>query len=154
MTIKLEGIGPLDDLLKQIEQLTPVKAGIAESALLVKGRIATYPPVRRGPQPFKTAKQQRYFFRALRKGEIEVPYRRGGKNSEALGRRWTLAFENDGLSAVLGNNASYGPVVQSRPMQSNYHRATGWPVIEDVAEQSGAEVLAIIKQHVDATLDA
>ena len=131
-----------DKLLAKMPRFRPALRGaVRAGALHVKGKIARYPAARHGPQPFKTARQRRFFFYAVRAGLIEVPYRRGqSARSETLGRKWTIKSEDDGLTAVVGNNASYGPVVQDRDEQSFYHKTTGWPTVQDVQEDEGPVV--------------
>ena len=101
------------------------------------------------PQPFKTDKQRRFFFAALREGRIEVPYRR----TMTLGRRWTTEISGSGLDLVgrVGNNTSYGPFVMARADQAAYHAGV-WPLAEDVAEQATGDVLGIFTDAVQAAL--
>lgn len=152
-TVRVEG---LDDLLRKLGKMGPgvYKPAIAEGAAHIKSVIATYPPARHGAQPFKTVKQMRYFFYALANGLIEVPYKRGiSPNSEALGRRWTIAFRDDGKTAVIGNNASYAQIVQDDKLQSNYHRVTGWKTDKQVAESEARELREIVARHIRKALD-
>lgn len=150
MTIRLEGY---DDLLKRITtlaQLKQLQAAVKSAALHVKGKIATYPAVRRGPAipPARswTARQRRGFFAKLRKGEIEVPYRRGASpGSQTLGRKWHVTMGGiGGLMATVGNNVSYGPLVQAQDSQTMYHATTGWKTTERVAEEERTLVISLI----------
>ena len=150
--VRVEG---LDKLLRKLGKMGPsvFRPAIAEAATHIKSKIAQYPRVRHGKQPFKTDKSRRYFFFALRNSLIEVPYRRGlSPGSEALGRRWTVEFRDDGKTAVIGNNASYARLVQSDDEQTNYHRLTGWPTDKSVAETEAHEVREIIARHISRAL--
>ena len=114
-TIRFEGLESLMGKIESLQQVRMIAAGIKTAALHIKGKIAQYPPVKRLTRAsvygssFQTDKQRRYFFYALAKGKIEVPYRRGeSPGSRTLGRRWTIATSNNGLTAIVGNNAPYG----------------------------------------------
>lgn len=132
-----------------------ISTGLRAGAVHVKGKIAVYPPSPSGrSQPFKTDRQRRGFFAKLRSGEIEVPYRRGqSPNSEALGRRWTtgMARWNE---AVVGNNASYGEIVQAKDKQSRFHGTTGWKTIEEVANNESDDVLRRVQGAVKIWLNS
>jgi hypothetical protein len=123
VVLKLEG---LDDPAVFIRPMTEATAHIHR-------KIAQYPPPPGGrPQPFKTEKQRRYFFYALKAGLIKVPYRRTG----TAGRKWTTQVSPDGRTGKVGNNVPYGRVLHdsSYKMYSHYHQATGWPTIQKVAK--------------------
>lgn len=132
-------VGGLEGLIKKLNSLGPdaIKPAVAKAAAHLKRVISVYPPQKTGrKQPFKTDKQRRFFFAALREGRIEVPYRRGqSPGSEALGRRWTIQFRDNGTSAVVGNNASYAPYVLDDEEQSHFHQEGGWKTYGQVAKQ-------------------
>lgn len=153
MSARWEG---LDDLLKKldsIEQLKPIKATLKAAGVQIAGWLAEYPSVSRRPQPFKTAKQRKYFFAAMKKGEIEVPYRRGMSwKSERLGQRWAIEEQNDGLTVVVGNNASYARLTQDREAQTKYHQATGWRTVQDAEETQVEPVLELAKYYMEQAI--
>lgn len=129
VVIKLDG---LDDPQVFIRPMT-------EATAHVQRVIARYPPSPGGrPQPFKTEKQRRYFFWALRSGRITVPYRRTG----TAGRRWTTEVSPDGRTGRVGNNVPYGRVLydEEYEMYSHYHAETGWPTIQKVAKSEARAV--------------
>lgn len=141
----------LDELLRKLGGfgLNAVRPAIAEIATHIKSVIATYPPQRPGrKQPFKTDKQRRFFFAALREGRIEVPYRRGqSPGSEAMGRRWTIQFRDNGLTAIVGNNASYVHVVHDSEEQSHFHQQGGWKTDRQIATQESRNAQRILSKH-------
>lgn len=145
--IELKG---LDKVLKKLEFLPVLAQGVETAGLWVKGYMAKYPPSRRGPQPFKTLKQQKFFFWALREGYIDVPYRRGmSPKSESLADAWTVVMRNGGREAVVGNDTSYGPWVQDEDKpQSYYHKKTGWPTKQEVIRTQGPKVRDVILQEI------
>lgn len=103
---------------------------IMSDALFVGGQtikriIAEYPPVSRRKQPFKTDKQRRYFFWAIRKNLIVVPYFRGqNPRSENLKARWMVRKIANGVE--VANNASHARLVNGWETQAAYHKVTGW----------------------------
>ena len=150
--ITLEGLDKLVKKLDNLAQLKTVAAAIKAGALHIKGKIAKYPPRRDVPQPFKSERQRRWFFAALRSGEIEVPYRRGqSPGSEALGRKWTVKTRDNGLTAIVGNNVSYGPFVQGE-QQASFMAARGWKTTDTVAQEEGDRVNELVAQAVEKAL--
>lgn len=151
--IKIEGLADLLRKIKRIEQMERVKAALKAAAVHVKGKIATYPGPGHRPQPFKSDKQRRGFFAKLKKGEIEVPYRRGSSpGSQRLGTRWTVESRNDGWTQVIGNNASYGPLVQGPQTQTSYHATTGWKTTAQVADAEAATVTQYVTRAIEREL--
>ena len=91
--------------------------------------LAKYPTQQHKAQPFKSAGQRKYFFAALKKGAISVPYRRSGR----LGIDWQAAEDNDGLT--LTSTAPYSDLVRTKGKQSAYH-AGNWPTTDDIATEA------------------
>jgi hypothetical protein len=151
--IHIEGIEPLLAKVKTLAQLKGIAKVVKAAAVHVKGKLATYPAQRHGPQPFKTDKSRRFFFWALKNGKIDVPYRRGvSPGSERLGSKWTIRGTNAGLTQTLGNNTSYGRLVQSDKGQTAYHAATGWKTVEQVAHEERGLVVDFIREGIERLL--
>lgn len=98
-----------------------------------------YPPVPHGlKQPFKTDRQRRFFFAALRAGRLQVPYQRTGTQ----GLRWLLRLNPAGqglFSAEVYNDNPYRRWVQGyRREQAKIHagRWSSQEEIEQAAEQA------------------
>lgn len=166
--LRIEGIQELMALVKRMDDLKPVKASVKVAAIYLKGKMAVYPAQKRPSRasiyglrpltitafgkhqvtvmsPFKTAKQHMYFFAALRKGQLDVPYRRGSSpSSETFGRRWAVQTENYGMRAVVGNNASYGPLLMDDEQQSLYARAVGWRTVQAIMREERDAVTEIV----------
>lgn len=158
--IKLEGQEKLLALLAVLGRLDPVKAGIRAAGLYVKGKLAQYPQAKRLTraevygETFRTAKQRRAFFAKLKSGEIEVPYHRGeSPSSQRFKARWALAAENGGVTAVVGNNATYGRLLMDPQLQSVYANRVGWRTTDAVVDEERAEVLRIISDAIDGALE-
>jgi hypothetical protein len=75
----------------------------------------------------------------------------GRKTSETLGRRWTQGERDEGLTQIIGNNASYGPYVQGEK-QAGFHRQRGWKTTQDVAESEGPKVTRMVSDAIDKVL--
>ena len=174
--IRIEGIQELMSLITDMSQLKPVKDGVTAAALYLKGKVAVYPAMKRPSRasvyglqpltikvfgkyqatvmsPFKTAKQHGFFFAALRKGQIDVPYRRGeSAGSETFGRRWAVQTENYGLRAIVGNNASYGPQLMDEEQQSLYARAVGWRTVQAILKEERDTITGIVQQGLQAAI--
>lgn len=127
--IEVEGLEQLLATVRQdIDQvLEPVTQAIGE---IGRDRLSQYPSPRRARQPFKTAQQRRGFFAKLKSGEIQVPYQRGGRKSQSLGRKWQIV-QQPGPNRVLRNPARYAGLVQGE-RNAKYH-AGHWPDVKQVA---------------------
>lgn len=88
-----------------------------------------YPPQRNAPQPFKTERQRRWFFWALRSGIISVPYPRTGR----LANSW-LSRQVGWGHYVVENSAVYAALVVGRDKQARYHEGHWW-IAEDVLDE-------------------
>lgn len=160
-TIRIEGMKELLAKIKDLRELTPVAGAVKAAAIHLKGKLAVYPPQQHLTRAsvygstFQSAKQRAAFFAKLHDGEIEVPYRRGeSPGSQTFGRRWTIATSNRGLTAVVGNNATYGPLLMDKERQSKYHAAGGWRTTNDVLTEETDTIVAFVKMSVDKALAA
>jgi hypothetical protein len=159
-TIRIEGIEPLLAKIKSLQELRMVTGAVKAAALHVKGKIDVYPEAKRPTRAsvygkaFKSDKQRRYFFWALREGKIEVPYRRGeSPGSQTFGRRWTIATSNAGLTAEIGNNASYGPLLMDSGRQSLYAKAVGWHTTDAVLDEETETVTRMVTDEIERVLE-
>lgn len=151
ITIKAQGIQIVPKRLQDFDADIPkVGAGLVYGRMVAaQKRITKYPPIIRGrSQPFKTDKQRRFFFWALRNGLITVPYQRTG----TYGRAWRLTrnpskgIKSDGYTlaaravqsgrdytALVGGNAGGGG-------QAKIHGDGGWALARDVIEEEAAKL--------------
>jgi hypothetical protein len=154
VTIHINGVDELIRKLDSIAKLREIGQVMRAAALHVKGKIAQYPARSSRPQPFVSDKQRRGFFAKLRSGEIEVPYRRGiSPGSETLGRKWATTLENGGLTAVVGNNTSYAPLVQGPGTQTAYHAMTGWQTTEQVMDAERETVQEMVREGIQKIIN-
>lgn len=145
VSIRLEGGDELVKKLVTLEQMNRVRAVIRQEGLWLAAKMRKYPAkvTMKNPLISTNDRVRRGFFYHLKHGHITVPYKRGGGASERLGTRWTVETENQGWTAVIGNNASYAWLVQGE-RQTMQHAASGWLTIEKAASQYGPTVIANI----------
>jgi hypothetical protein len=146
--IYIEGI---DRILAKLPGFRPaVVAALKAGAVHVKGKIAKYPPASDAnmPGPYPKRWYQRGYGQkwALKGGAVH-----GRKTSETMGRRWTQGERDEGLTQIVGNNASYGPYVQGEK-QAGFHRQRGWKTTQDVAESEGPKVTRMVSDAIDKVL--
>ena len=147
-----------EEVMKAMEEAgdTSVLKRIVQAAgLHLKSIIAEYPERKRLTRrevygsSFKSIKQRRWFFWALRNGRIEVPYVRGSSpGSESLKHRWTTAPILDGMGVSIGNNASYVKWVQDKEFQSKYHAAVGWVPAQTTLEKERVGIVQEITTEI------
>jgi hypothetical protein len=117
----------------------------------VRTQIAIYPPPPSGYRMvWKSEKQRRWFFAALRSGEIQVPYRR----TMTLQKRWTTRVSGSGLGTLMGevgNVTVYGPFVQKADEQAAIHRGR-WRTDEQVATMMAPSIQALFEARLQAAM--
>lgn len=159
-TIRIEGLDRVLKKINTLEELKPIKDALKAGAVHVKGKIAKYPPAseanRRGRSVFYGGSiSYRWYQRGY--GPMWIRRRDGSiagkKTSETLGRRWTTASRNRGLTWIVGNNVSYGPFVQDKDRQAAFHKVRGWKTTEEVAEEEAKTVLEFIEKEVEKVLE-
>lgn len=113
-----------------------LRSATMAGALTALSYIKPYPEANRPSrssvygQTWKSAKQRRYFFFALRHGLIQVPYRRGiSPGSQRLGRSWAAKQLTD-TSVAIGTNVTYARMVKDEGAQTKYMKAVGWTTIQ------------------------
>ena len=150
--IRIEGLKELLGKVHDLKELRPVTGVILEVGLHLMGALNTRPPVKRLMRisvygsAFKSDKQRRFFFYALGKKKIGVPYYRGSSpGSQTFGKRWAIAREMGGLRVVIGNNTSYGPFLMDKERQSKYHAMVGWRTTDDVVAEETADIVEVVQ---------
>lgn len=87
------------------------------------------PAASRNRQPFKTAKSRKFFFAALRSGQLTVPYRR----SHSLQDAW--AWQPAPGGAQVTNASPHADVTIVKATRSAYHKPT-WPDEYQIADKA------------------
>lgn len=119
--------------------------------ILSTAGLKKYPGFYHAKQPFKSDKQRRFFFWALREGVIEVPYRRGlSPSSERYGTQFYIEPRGSYNTAV-GNRASYAEILGGEG-QSRYMAAGGWRKLAEVATEKLPQVRDVFQAWVDRTI--
>lgn len=134
--------GSVDSLFRKLDRIAAIevlRAPMEASLLSLQADLTDYPPPPQRPYPkmLRTPKQRKYFFWALGKGIIKVPYTRTGK----LGQSWTwkITETGTGLRGTVGTNMSYAKWVQNEESQAMIHRSN-WPTDARVVDRRRAEI--------------
>lgn len=151
LTITLDGWEELVAAIGRIAAIEAMRPAMGDSLDKVWGDLARYPEP---PTPgtfagFKSEKQRRWFFAALREGLIEVPYRRTGM----LGRSWTMRIDStvDGIEGRVGTNIVYAPWVQDKDRQAAIHQGR-WQTAQDVLERERDWIVRRFQREIDRLL--
>lgn len=150
----LEGLDTLLPILQQLTDPNAFAPALLAGGEHLKGAIALYPPATAANQPrtFVSKAVNTWYERgygpkwARKDGSIG-----GSKTSETLGRSWAVTAESP-LRVIVGNDATYGPHVQSAARQATVHAARGWLTDELVLEQEGPTVLAFFSAQLEQIL--
>ena len=138
-TIEITGLDELIRKLDELGKLSKVKAGIKGAALHLAGALKQYPRRRTvtiaQAGGWASEKQRRWFFANLKEGKIKVPYQR----TDALKNRWAIKTEDQGFTAVVGNNTPYGPFVMGYK-QTNMMRMRDWKTVDVIAKEETKRV--------------
>lgn len=116
---------------------------------LLRRKLAVYPGKSTGHIEFKSDKQRRFFWAALREGKIQIPYRRSG----TLGRRWSTKVEatTADVVGIVGNLTPYAPFVQGAGKQATIHQGN-WQTEQDVARDAANEITGYFADEIAAFL--
>ena len=148
VTIEIEGLDEAVRKLESLAQLKKVHAGIRAAGMYLKGKEAIYPRYKHisiaSLGGWKSDKQRKWFFWALNKGKIDVPYRRGqSPGSEDLAAKWTSKYDKNKFQAVVGNNASYARLVMGEK-QTEMMKRIGWKKVDVIAKEETRKVTELM----------
>ena len=137
-----------------------LRSATMAGALTALSFIKPYPEANRPSrssvygQTWKSEKQRRYFFFALRHGLIQVPYRRGiSPGSQRLGRSWAAKQLTD-TSVAIGTNVTYARMVKDEGAQTKYMKAVGWTTIQQDIQRGRTAVLNTMNTVIRRALGA
>jgi hypothetical protein len=121
-SITITGIPELMSKLGNVGAIATLRPPMQRSVMRLHEGMAKAPsPIPAGLwAKTTTPKQKRYFFAALKRGEIT------GGRSGTLPKRWTTKIDENanGIVGTVGNNTKYGPWVQSSAFQARMHKET------------------------------
>jgi hypothetical protein len=84
--------------------------------------------------PFFTEKQRRWFFAALARGEISVPYHR----TQGLRESWQIIGKGKG--SILVNESQGAPYTMGDNTQSRHEKLVGWKTIGTILKERMAKI--------------
>lgn len=134
LAVTIEDLDKIESALDL--NMDDLRRAVAEAeAPVVILRLQSYPNQSGKPQPFKTARQRRFFFAALRSGRIVVPYRR----THQLAQGWfALPYAASRLDIANRNPDIAKLVMGEKGEQAAYHKGT-WDTVNTVAKRIDAE---------------
>ena len=134
MAVQVRGLKEAIKRLEKVGGPGALRRPMTRAVAHLHDRIAQYPPAGAANSPGNGYSwYERGFGTRARTG-------RAWPTSETLGRRWTHEVSADGRRGVVGNNASYGPYVQSAEKQAVFHVQRGWKTDETVAKEEARKV--------------
>lgn len=149
--LRIEGLEPLIKKIKTVEQLKGLVRALRVAALYLKGKAASYPPSTAANSP----QRERWYVRGYgphwrtKGGDVH-----SRKTSQTLGRKWTVGAQNNGLTAVIGNNVTYGPYVQDPDQQASHMKAIGWKTTEEIVNENQTVVENFVRESVEDALQS
>jgi hypothetical protein len=121
-------------------------AAVDEAAPYLVEVLKQYPPSKYVSRKqaygktFFSDKQRRWFFAALRRGDLTIPYRR----TQGLRNAWQII--GSGKNTIIVNESSGAPFVMGDQTQSRHERMVGWEtvtrVVADRAKRLGEKLEA------------
>lgn len=121
------------------------------SLLSLHDDLTDYPSKSTGKVRFKSTKQRRYFFWAIKNGAIVVPYVRTGK----LGQSWNtqVTETGSGMYGKIGTNMGHAKWVQSAESQARIHQGN-WLTDEQAFGKRRDEIVTRFRRAIRAALAA
>lgn len=153
-TITIKGIPELQAKFERIEPA--VKRGVQAAGQYVHGKAKIYPPSTpaNAPRQFVSGGRNTWYERGWgSKWAIKAGGWHGNKSSENLMAKWTFKTTNRGLTATIGNNASYAPYVQGADEQTRAMKVIGWKDVGTIAEEEAPRVENFIRGEIQKELN-
>lgn len=148
--IKIRGLEELTAKLGKLEGLRAILPAMKAAAEHIQRKVKEYPPETEANSP----SQQRWYQRGYGpKWRTKSGAIHGSNTSKTLKHEWTIGTTNGGLTQIVGNQVTYGPFVQDKEKQADFHKRRGWKTTEDVAEEEADTVMAFVQKEVDKALE-
>jgi len=150
-TITIHGIDKLVAKLGRLESVQLLRLPMHAATKLIYAEAIKYPGQTKKPFKFVSDKQRRYVIMAIRKGIIQVPYRR--RKSSGLAGSWVERVEDhgDSLVGIVGSSISYGPFVMSPDNQAQYHQGN-WQTTDDIVNTVANPISKLFQKTIDKAL--
>lgn len=145
-TVTVRGLDKVIEKLAKVGKPGALRRPMTKAVAHLHDKIAKYPPSSTANSPSNGYSwYERGFGTRTRTG-------RAWPTSETLGRRWTHEVSANGKEGTVGNNASYGPYVQSADQQAGFHARRGWVTDEKVAEDEADKVVKFFDDEIEDLL--
>ena len=145
----------LDKLEARLGKIKPgVIAGIKAGALHIEGKVKKYPKATAAnmPKQYSPGAWNTWYERGWGTKWATREGWHGNKSSEQLGQKWTTKISNGGLTARIGNNASYAPYVHGAETQSQALKRIGWKTDEEIADSEAPRIEKFIIEQIERSL--
>ena len=142
--IQVSGIDAVLAKVIMLESPDAQRSVMRDVAEFMRGKLQRYPAYRYVSrrqaygQTFVSDKQRRWFFAALRSGELQIPYVR----TRTLRNQWVIA-DAPGGDVILRNYTDYAKWVQQGSTQSRMMTLRGWQTEDDVTAQNAAGIARV-----------
>lgn len=155
-TIEITGLERIAHKLRTVEQISMTLGPPMQQSLMHLQRRVARPP-RKAAGAFTalaTPRQKRAYWARVRSGEITHDKRTGYRRTNTLVRKWSVQVKTNllGASGQLTNNSEHGVFVQGERQQP-FHKASGWPTVDGVAEKEAPAVQRYFDAAIKRALD-
>jgi hypothetical protein len=145
ISIEVKGIPEVQKMLLSVASPAVRQEVLKAVGEFAQGQMRKYPDytyVSRTEaygKPFQSARQRRWFFAALRSGELKIPYPRTG----TLQRGWKLEPRGSEEMAIR-NTTPYGRFVQNSP-QARMMTLRQWRSLQTMLMQEKAQIQRVMQ---------
>lgn len=143
ITITITGLDKTLAKFKTIEQIAlHLEPPMTKALNHLQRRLGRYP--QKAPGAFSrlaTPAQKRAYWAKVRSGEIGTMKGGGYRREGTIGRKWShrITRHASGITGELTNNAP-GAIYVIGDRQQPFHKASGWPQVDDVTEKESKAV--------------
>lgn len=137
--VDIQGLDRVQRILKGLPKEAR-DAATSEVADYLQNVFRTYPPrksvTRRAAYgvTWFSDKQRKWFFAALRSGEIDVPYKR----TQALRNSWRIIGKGEDKILVSENEAAVWTMSDEK--QSRHERMVGWKTVSTIIKERASQI--------------
>lgn len=147
ITIRLEGLPELERKLGKLKAGEYKRGILGAAGADIRNYLVWYPPSGPGNKPGGPG--SRWYERGYgTRWQTKAGQVHGRRTSERLGSKWAVKVESSGDRAVIGNNASYAPIVQDEDEQPAFHTARGWRTVQGAVREKGQGIVDKIRAAV------
>lgn len=150
-TIQIEGLDRLLAKLGRLESLNALEPPMHGATQIIEAEGQNYPPASHKKMVWKSQKQRRWFFAALRSGKLHVPYRRRESAGHAGGWNSRVTVTSSQIIGVVTNVVPGGAWVRHPTQQAAYHKGT-WPTTDDMLAKNKQKIEALFRSAIDKAL--